>query len=245
MANFEDKTIPAPGDLPNVHADALRIFQVLQSGGVVIIPSEVGYGLMASSPEAIERAFAAKRRRPGHAQGLIGSYELHREIHVLDERRFEMTRVLVQDLDMGLGIVAPYQHDHPLLQTLSAETLDRITKNGTIAMFVGGSSLTREICKLNYNAGQLMVGSSANVTGSGQKFRVEDIEDEIKEAVDLIVDYGLQRYHIYGGRASINMDFGQMEVLRMGSCYELFRERMRKFWCVDLPEDPDYKVDQL
>ncbi|OJJ35902.1 hypothetical protein ASPWEDRAFT_41136 [Aspergillus wentii DTO 134E9] len=196
---------------------------------------------MASSAEAVGKAFAAKRRRPGHTQGLIGSYELHHDLHILDDRRFEMTRVLTQDLDMGLGIVAPYKPDHPVLQTFSPQTLANVSKNGTIAMFVGGGSLLREICRLNYEAGQLMVGSSANLTGSGQKFRVEDIEDEIKDAVDLIVDYGLQRCHIYG-RASINMDFGGMKVLRMGSCYELFRERMRRFWGVELPQDPVYDV---
>ncbi|KAL2010904.1 hypothetical protein VTN00DRAFT_3622 [Thermoascus crustaceus] len=91
---------------------------------------------------------------------------------------------------------------------------------GTIAIFAGRGSLLTEICRLNDEMSLLMVGSSANVTGSGQKFRVEDIEDEIKEAADLIVDCGLQRYHIYG-RASINMDFGNMKMLRMGSCYEV------------------------
>lgn len=109
-------------------------------------------------------------------------------------------------------------------------------------MFISSSSLLKEICRLNYDSGQLKVGSSANLSGGGQKFRVEDIEDEVKEAADLIVDYGLQRYRVYG-RASLIMDFGQMKVLRMGSCYELFRERMRKFWGVDLPEDPDYRAD--
>ncbi|OBT90760.1 hypothetical protein VE02_00680 [Pseudogymnoascus sp. 03VT05] len=114
-------------------------------------------------------------------------------------------------------------------------------------MFISSSSLLKEICRLNYDSGQLMVGSSANMSGGGQKFRVEDIEDEVKEAADLIVDYGLQRYHVYG-RASLIMDFGQMKVLRMGSCYELFcyelfRERMRRFWGVDLPEDPDFRTD--
>lgn len=82
-----------------------------------------------------------------------------------------------------------------------------------------------------------MVGSSANVSGGGQKYRVEDIEDELKEAADLIVDHGLQHHHLYG-RTSLIMDFGQMKILRMGSCNELFRERMRKSWGVDLSEDP-------
>ncbi|CAG8930968.1 unnamed protein product [Penicillium salamii] len=243
MGEFENKIIPAPGDLPNVKRDAQRVFEVLESGGVVILPTEVGYGLMATSAEAIDRAFVAKRRRPGHAQGLYGTHELHQQLHVLDDQRFEMTRVLVEDLDMSLMAVAPCQQDHPLLQALSPQTLSKVTKDGTIAMFISGSSLLREVCRLNATSGQLMVGSSANVSGGGQKFRVEDIEDELKEAADLIVDYGLQRYHVYG-RASLIMDFGQMKILRMGSCYELFRERMRKFWGVELPEDPVYGTAQ-
>lgn len=89
-----------------------------------------------------------------------------------------------------------------------------------------------------------MVGSSANASGSGQKFRVEDIEDEVKEAADLIVDYGLQRYHVYG-RPSLIMDYGKMEIVRKGSCYELFRERMWKFWGVDLPADDVYDIARV
>ncbi|KAJ5669360.1 hypothetical protein N7462_010430 [Penicillium macrosclerotiorum] len=235
MGVFDDRTIPTPNSLPNVRADAQRVFEVLQSGGVVILPTEVGYGFMATSTEAIDRAFAAKRRRPGHSQGLYGTHELHQKLHVLDDRRFEMTRVLVEDLDMSLMAVAPCNQDHHLLQALSPETRSKVIKDDTIAMFISTSSLIREVCRLNATSGQLMVGSSANVSGGGQKFRVEDIEDEVKEAADLIVDYGLQRYHIYG-RASLIMDFGQMKVLRMGSCYELFRERMRKFWGWSCPK---------
>jgi tRNA A37 threonylcarbamoyladenosine synthetase subunit TsaC/SUA5/YrdC len=87
-----------------------------------------------------------------------------------------------------------------------------------------------------------MVGSSANVTGQGQKFRVEDIEDEVKDAADLIVDYGLQRYWMYG-RASIVFDFGEMKTVRKGGAYELFRERMRAFWEVELEADEEWKTD--
>jgi Putative translation factor (SUA5) len=125
MRPFEDKIIPAPGNLPNVPADSQRVFQVLKSGGVVILPTEVGYGLMATSAEAIDRAFVAKRRRPGHAQGLYGTHELHQELHILDSRRFEMTRVLVEDLDMSFMAVAPCRNDHHLLRALSPRTYRR------------------------------------------------------------------------------------------------------------------------
>lgn len=205
------------------------------------MPTRVGYGLMATAAEAIEKAFAAKRRQPSHAQGLYVTHYLLRALHLLDEKRFDMTHVLVEELDMSLIVVAPSVNNHHLLQDLSLGPLFKITKDGTIAIFISRSSLLKKICMLNYDSGQLMVGSSANLSCGEQRFHVEDIEDKVKEAANLIVDYGLQRYHIYI-RASLIMD--QMKVLRVGSCYELFPERMLKFWGVDLPEDPHCKTDQ-
>ena len=145
---------------------------------------------------------------------------------------------------MSFGVVAPFRKDHPRLQQLSSETLANATKGDTLGMFIGGGSFLDELGRLNDQDGQIMVGSSANISGHGQKFRVEDVEDEIKDVATLIVDYGLQRYYMYG-RAGVNVDFDKMKVLRMGSAYELFRERMWKFWGVDLPEDPEFKTNRI
>ncbi|KAE8418581.1 hypothetical protein BDV36DRAFT_295008 [Aspergillus pseudocaelatus] len=239
----QTKLIPTPGTLPNIHNDAQRVFQTLQEGGIAIVPTEVGYGLIASSSEAITRAFHAKKRRPGHTQGIIGNYDVHKALHILPEERFNITKVLTHDLDMSLGVVAPYRSEHPFLQGMSAETLEKTTKDGNMAIHVGGGSLLLEVVRLHYEVGKVVVGSSANVTGGGQKFRVEDIEEGILEAADIVVDYGLQRYHTYG-RASILFDFGEMKVLRKGACYELFGERMRRFWGVELEEDPVYPSEK-
>ncbi|KAJ5647722.1 hypothetical protein N7490_004094 [Penicillium lividum] len=243
--DVQSRTIPTPGNHPDVESDARRVFEVLQSGGVALVPTEVGYGLMASSTEAIQKAFAAKKRRPGHAQGVIGSYKLHRELHVLSDEKLEMIRVLHQDLDMAFGIVAPFRSEHPILQQLTPATMANTIKDNTLGIYVGGSSILKELGRLNDEAGQLMLGSSANLTGTGQKFRVEDVDAEIKEAANIIVDYGLQRYHVYGGRPSTIIDFENMKVLRMGSSYELLRERMKKYWGVELPEDPVFDKAEL
>ena len=243
--DIQSKIIPKPGTYPDAKADARRVFEILQSGGVALVPTEVGYGLMASSTEAIHKAFAAKKRRPGHAQGVIGSWKLLQELHNLPDEKLEMIRVLHQDLDMSFGVVAPYRSDHPILQQLTPATMANTTKNNTLAIYIGGSSLMMELNRLNDEAGQLMLGSSANLTGTGQKFRVEDVDDGIKEASDIIVDYGMQRYHIYGGRPSTIIDFENMKVLRVGSSYELLRERLKKYWGVDLPEDPMFDKSKL
>lgn len=235
------KTIPAPGTHPNVKADAQRILDVLKAGGLALMPTEVGYALVASSTEAIQRSFAAKKRKPGHTQGIVGTLALHQKLHILPDETHDMIRVLHQDMDLSFGIVAPFRKDHPVLQHLTPATLANVTKeDGTVAMYLGNSALLLELGRISDAAGELLLGSSANITGTGQKFRLEDMDAEILEAADIIVDYGLQRYHVYGGRASTIVDFANMKMLRVGSLYELIRERMHKFWGVELAPDPDY-----
>ena len=235
------KILPGPGQLPNYKADALEVFKIMDAGGVAILPTEVGYAYFASSKEAIEKAFADKKRRPGHTFGVIGSYEIHRELHTLDERSNEIIRVFTQDMDIVLGVLGPYKKDHPLLKSLHPETVEKNlnTKGDKLGVLVGGPPLLREVVRLNREVGKLCLGSSANVSGTGNKFRVEDIEDEIKDGADVIVDYGLQRYHTYG-RASIIIDFTDMSVVRPGACYELFRATVKKFWGIEMAPDPTY-----
>ncbi|KAI8623560.1 hypothetical protein F5Y19DRAFT_458278 [Xylariaceae sp. FL1651] len=244
MASKAPRVIPVPGTAPNVQRDAREAFEVLKAGGVIIAPTDVGYGLMSCSAEGIERAFEAKQRKPGHTLGIIGTYKAHEQLHVLPPEKFEMTRVITQDMNSTLAIVARFKRDHPRIAALTPTTLDRTTKGNTLGIAIAEGPFLRELGRLNDEDGQLMVGSSANLSGRGQKFRVEDIEPEVFESADLVVDYGLQRYHRYQ-RAGTNIDMENMRVLRIGANYEVFRERMKKWWGVELPEDPDNKIDKV
>ncbi|KAH8881768.1 hypothetical protein GQ53DRAFT_754055 [Thozetella sp. PMI_491] len=244
----QTRIIPAPGTVPKVERDAMEAFRVLKAGGVIVVPTDVGYGIMSSSAEGIERAFAAKKRRPGHALGIIGTYRQHAELHILsdnpaeNERLFALTRAVTVEVGGTVAFVARYHPSHPRLQQFSPQTMDRATKGDTLGIAVPESPFLTELGRLNDEDGQLMVGSSANLSGQGQKCRVEDIEPEVLEAADLIVDYGLQKWHLYG-RAGTIFDLTTMKVLRFGVNYEVFRERMRKWGRLELPEDPEHKTD--
>jgi hypothetical protein len=53
----------------------------------------------------------------------------------------------------------------------------------------------------------------------------------------VVIDYGLQKYHRYR-RSSTMIDFTTMEVVRIGSCYELIQDVLRRHFKVELPPDP-------
>lgn len=242
--------IPQPGHPPNFTRDARQAYEILNSGGVIIAPTEVGYALLTSTQAGIQRIFAAKGRQPNHNIGVIGTYLQHRQLHVLSESKFEMTRVLTEDMGMIVGLIAKFnaEHLHPRLVALDQTTLSQITKGDTISIAVPESEFLRELGRLcdENPQGMLMFGTSANLTGQGQRFRIEDIEPSVRNKVDLVVDYGLQKWHVYG-RGGINFDVENMKFLRMGAGYEVFRDRLIRWFPhllqeanVELPADPEY-----
>lgn len=244
MAAKTPRVIPVPGTVPDVQRDAQEAFEVLKAGGIIIAPIDTGYGIMACSAEGIERAFAAKQRKFGHTVGVIGTYATHEQLHILPPKKFEITRVITQGMNSMLGVIARYNKDHPRLAAWSPETLALTTRGDTLGIGIAECPFLRELGRLNDEDGQLMVGSSANLTGRGAKFRIEDIEPEVFQSADLVVDYGLQRYHRYQRSGTI-IDMDNMRVLRIGANYEVFRERIRKWWGVELPEDPENKIDRV
>jgi tRNA A37 threonylcarbamoyladenosine synthetase subunit TsaC/SUA5/YrdC len=52
--------------------EADRAFAVLKSGGVAIMPMDVGYSAIGGSYAALRRIFDAKRRQPTKFNAMIG-----------------------------------------------------------------------------------------------------------------------------------------------------------------------------
>ncbi|OJJ37936.1 hypothetical protein ASPWEDRAFT_50922 [Aspergillus wentii DTO 134E9] len=222
----------------NIKNDAQRVFNILQSGGIAIIPANVGYGIVATDPAALDRIFTAKKREPHKRHAMIGSYAL-KEIHRLSPRK-EMVRLLTVDLDLPLGVVAPFHEDHPIIQKLGKDMLEKSSVDGTLSMLVNGGQLQDELSRLATEAGVPLMGSSANLTGQGTKTLVEDIEPEILAAANIVIDYGRQKYH-HPRPSSTMFDFKHMKLLRFGACYEVIQDVFQRFYGISLPDDPGRK----
>jgi tRNA A37 threonylcarbamoyladenosine synthetase subunit TsaC/SUA5/YrdC len=98
-------------------------------------------------------------------------------------------------------------------------------------------ALEEEMARLALAETQPLFGSSANLTGTGTKFRAEDVQAPIRDCADLVIDYGLRKYHPYR-RSSTMIDFTTLEVVRIGACYELIQDVLRRHFSVELPPDP-------
>ena len=65
-------------------------------------------------------------------------------------------------------------------------------------MLINAGAFHAEICRLSRRHQQPLFGSSANLSLSGTKFRVSDIEPEILAMADVVIDYeNVERFQTY------------------------------------------------
>ncbi|MDY6762009.1 MAG: L-threonylcarbamoyladenylate synthase [Candidatus Nanohaloarchaea archaeon] len=152
-----------------------RAASVVQEGGTVIYPTETCYGLGcdATDPEAIEQVYDIKQRpREKGLTAIVADLAMAEEYCVLSDRE----RAVVEAFMPG-----------PL--TLVAEKTDAVpdTLNEALAFRVPGSEVAR---LLPEKAGVPVVATSANVSGAPSSYRVEEVSEEVVDAVDVVLDAG-------------------------------------------------------
>ncbi len=222
--------------LDDHEADARRVYDTLVDGGIGIVPTDVGYVILGIAAAAIRKIFEAKRRKPEKLNAMCGCAEMHRDLHLLGERRREIVSVVTEAGDLPMGTVAPARLSHSALARLDPDVLAQTTDEGTIAMLLNAGSLLDTLARIAFADDRLVIGSSANVSLKGVKFRVEDIEPEIRAAADIVVDYGLSRWNVYG-KSSTMIDVDRLRVIRYGSCFDLIDDILGRHLGIALPPE--------
>jgi tRNA A37 threonylcarbamoyladenosine synthetase subunit TsaC/SUA5/YrdC len=221
----------------DIAGDARRTLDAIKAGGIAIVPNDTGYALCGSSMDPLKKIYDTKQRGSHKRNAMAADLETQRELHTLDRRAQEMVEALVVDHDLPIGVIGTFRADHPLLRKLGDEAVRASTAVGTIATLLNAGAFHAELCRLSREEVVPLFGSSANLTGTGTKFRVEDIQPELRAIADVTIDYGLRRFHLYR-RAGTLINFSTLEVVRIGACYELIAGVLKRWFDVELPPDP-------
>ena len=208
----------------NIEDDAARAFAVLKDGGIAIMPMDVGYSLIGGSEVALDLIFRAKGRASDKLNAMVGNQAIHEAIQKVDQRAHDVIQALTADAGLPLGVIAPCDLSHPILNVIDMEGSN---KDGTIALLMNAGSFHDAISRLSLEHGHPLFGSSANRSLQGTKFRVEDIESEILAIADIVIDHGLRKYHPYGASSTL-LDVINMAVIRQGACFELIVDILRR-----------------
>ncbi|MDN4588839.1 hypothetical protein DBA29_10080 [Xenophilus aerolatus] len=221
----------------DIAGDARRTLDIIKNGGVAIVPNDTGYACCGGSMDPLQKIYATKQRGGHKRNAMAADLETQRELQTLSPRAQEMVEALVVDHDLPLGVIGSFRPDHPLLRQLGDEAVRASSAVGTIGILLNAGPFHKALTRLSREEVVPLFGSSANLSGTGTRFRVEDIQPELRAIADITIDYGLRRYHVYR-RAGTLINFDTLQVIRMGACYELISGVLKRWFGVDLPEDP-------
>ena len=228
----------------DIEDDARRVWDTMQAGGIALIPLDVAYTVAAQTIEAIDRTYEAKGRSFSKPCGSLGNFTIMSEVLDVDNRACEIAEAVVVDYDLAMSVVGPYHADHEYLATINPRCLERSTKNGTMDILLNAGQLHNALANLAWEHKFPVLGSSANASLTGSKFRLEDVEQVVQDAAEIKIDYGLLPLHNPEQISSTIIDLVTLDVHRFGVNYEVIQDILRRHFRIDLPNKPAAR-DQL
>ncbi len=175
-----------------------KALEVLRKGGIVLYPTDTvwGIGCDATDPEAVAKVYAIKRREDSKSLVLLAS-DMDMICRYVKEVP-EMAVQLVEVNDKPMTIIYPDavagQRPSPdgVMPKADRRALafNTVAEDGTVGIRIPMMDFCRQlVAKL----GRPLVSTSANISGETTPKKFAEISEEVRSAVDHIVDPSLER----------------------------------------------------
>lgn len=200
----------------DVKADAARLIETVAGGGVAVFPVDVGYAIVGNAEEAIARVFACKKRSFDKACGMFSNWDMFVNLALVGERERAIVASVTRKHNLPFSVVVPFKTDHAFFSGLTPLTRERSSRGDTIDMLLNAGALHDEVARLSWARGMPVLGSSANTSLAGSKYRLLDVEAPVRDAADLVLDYGNTKYSHPAGMGSSIIALPSLKPIRRG-----------------------------
>ena len=155
--------------------DIKKACEVMNKGGVILYPTDTiwGIGCDATNEEAVKRVYEIKKRADSKAMLVLVDNAVKVDFYV--NQAPEVAFDLIELATKPLTII--YDGAKNLAPNLIAE-------DGSIGIRVTSEEFSNQLC---FRFRKAIVSTSANVSGEPSPTSFADISEEIKQAVDYIV----------------------------------------------------------
>ncbi len=170
-----------------------KALEFLRSGGVILYPTDTvwGIGCDATDPEAVAKVYAIKNREDSKSLVLLAS-DMDMICRYVKEVP-EMAVQLVEVNDKPMTIIYPGAiagEKGNMKADRRALAFNTVAEDGTVGIRIPMMDFCQQlVAKL----GRPLVSTSANISGESTPKKFAEISDEIRSAVDHIVEPSLER----------------------------------------------------
>ena len=160
----------------NLNDDIKKACEIMEKGGVILYPTDTiwGIGCDATNEEAVRRVFEIKRRADSKAMLVLIDTAAKLNYYVKEVN--DVAWDLIELADKPMTII--YDGARNLAPNLLAE-------DGSVGIRVTNEPFSKQLCQRFRKA---IVSTSANISGTPSPAKFSDISDEIKQAVDYVVE---------------------------------------------------------
>ncbi len=178
----------------------------LKKGKIIIYPTDTVYGVGGIlEEEVLKNIYKVKSRKFNSPLiALISNPQMIEKIAVIEEEKKEKVEKLIEKFwPGGLTIILRKKESVPNIMVSNGETVGVRIPNHQVAI---------EIIE---SAGGVLATTSANISGEATPGSFEEISDEIKKRVDIIIDDG--KCPLGEASTIIDMSKEKINILREGS----------------------------
>jgi tRNA A37 threonylcarbamoyladenosine synthetase subunit TsaC/SUA5/YrdC len=195
--------------------DARAVYAIVSRGGLALVPTDVGYGLLAMGEEAVDRIYELKGRPRTKPCVTVVNASIFDDV-VLPLA--PVVRAWIDDVARRtpLAVVARLNERSRLLAAMPSGVRSQATQAGTIATFHSAGRIVEGVAALAHADGRLVLGSSANTAGTGNNASFVDVPESMRRGVDLALDRGPAWYANEQRQATTILDVTRGEFLRRG-----------------------------
>lgn len=208
--------------------DAADVLATVYAGGVGLVPLDVAYALVGHTEAAVKTIFSTKKRSYDKPNGMLSNVQMSDAIHILPDDKRRMIRTIIEQYNLPFSVVAPFDASHAFFDGIDPFVMQNSTKVGTLDMLLNAGQFHNELARQAWANGRPIFGSSANISLTGSNYRLQDIEEPIRQIADISIDHGTSKYANDLGRSSSIIDFRDFSVIRVGVIFEqletIFRE---------------------
>jgi L-threonylcarbamoyladenylate synthase len=157
--------------------DIKEACNIMSKGGVILYPTDTiwGLGCDATNPDAVKKVYEIKKRSDSKALIVLVDSEPKVEFYVTDVPAIAWD--LIELSQKPITII--YDKARNMAPNLLAE-------DGSVGIRITKEDFSKQLCQRFRKA---IVSTSANISGESSPKKFDDISEEVKEAVDYIVEY--------------------------------------------------------
>ena len=168
-----------------------KAIEVLRSGGIILYPTDTvwGIGCDATDPEAVAKVYAIKNREDSKSLVLLASDidMICRYVKEIPEMAVQL--VEVNDKPMTIiypgAVVGNAEEKSPHCLAYNA-----VAEDGTVGIRIPMMDFCQQLVS---RFGRPIVSTSANISGEATPKKFAEISEQIKSAVDYIIDPSLEK----------------------------------------------------